>query len=228
MKSNAIGLTLCMLTASFCSGSEFKASFTPGGWNADDWVMVKSWRWPYRGQWIQGKDFIVNAVPQDASPQDLEHRRVGETYTSMVLNRVIESDSTVSCTMDFDYRMAPGLIIAEEPTETGQGPEYRNHYEIILFDGGINVWHHYFEDGKQKWVKKAFLNTLFKAKTPYELIVKTQFTARGPQMTLQVGEHIFGFHDHNIPRRYRVGIVASEGVNRFYYFKAATPAPDAK
>lgn len=223
MKACSLGMTLCMIGASIFAAEEFNATFTPGNWQEEDWVMVKSSRWPYRGKWLQEPGFIVNAVPGDASPRELESKRIGETYTSMMLNRTFEGDTTTACTMDFDYRMAPGLIIAEEPVKTEAGTEYRNHYEIILFDRGINVWHHYFADGKQKWVKKAFLTTGFKANTPYELIVKMQFTGRGPQMILQVGDHIFGFHDANIPKRYRVGIVASEGINRFYNFKVSAP-----
>lgn len=224
MKAHSFGLTLCMLGASVFAADYFETAFTPGNWRESDWIMVKSSRWPYRGRWIQENGFIANAVPQDATPRELESKRAGETYTSMILNRAFSGNAAISCTMDFDHRMAPGLIIAEEPVKTEAGAEYRNHYEIILFDRGINVWRHYFEDGRQKWVRKAFLTAPFKPGTPYELSVKIQFDGRGPQMILQAGGHTFGFHDGNIPRNYRVGIVAGEGINRFYDFKASAPA----
>ncbi len=223
MKSGILLPVLCFLAATAGASEVIEAKFTGDGWKQSDWSMVKSWRWPHQGKWIQGKDFIANTVPGDATPQELESKRVGETFTSMLLDRTFKGNATISCTMDFDFRMAPGLIIAAEPVKTELGLEYREHFEIILFNKGINVWHHYFEDGKQKWMKKAFLTTDLKANTPYELIVQMQFTARGPQMTLQAGGQVFGFYDHAIPREYRVGIVASEGVNRFYDFKVALP-----
>lgn len=182
--------------------------------------MVKSWRWPYRGQWLQQKSYIENVVPGDATQQELQGKRAGEVFTAMLLNQEYQKNISFSATMEFDYRMAPGLIIAAEPFKTADGySELRDHYEIILYDKGINVWYHYFVDGKQQWLKRAFLTAEFERNKKYEVNVKLQFTRRGPQMTVQVGNHIFGFIDDKIPKNYRLGIVACEGVNRFYDFK---------
>lgn len=224
MKGVYLLLGLLMTASPLFADGSYKASFASGGWNQSDWSMVKSWRWPHRGEWLQKESFIVNDVPEDASPQELQGKRVDKTFTSMLLKQQFQSDATFSSTMEFDYRMAPGLMIAAEPVETELGLEYREHYEIILYDKGINIWRHYFEDGEQKWVRRAFLTTEFAPKTAHKLTAKVQFTRRGPQIVVEAGGHVFGYHEPNLPESYRIGIVASEGVNRFYDFEALSMA----
>ncbi len=213
-------LLFMLLSASVCIMAEHVSVFNAGGWTQEDWVMTKSWRWPHRGQWVQEKDFIVNAVPVDATQAELQGKRAGEVFTAMLLKQEFQKNVSFSATMEFDYRMAPGLIIAAEPFKTEDGySELRDHFEIILYDKGINVWYHYFVDGKQQWVNRAFLTADFERNKKYEVNVKLQFTRKGPQMTVQVGDHIFGFIDDKIPEKYRLGLVACEGINRFYDFK---------
>jgi hypothetical protein len=122
--------------------------------------------------------------------------------------------------MSFDYRMAPSIVIAEKPGVSAEGyPEFRTHYEIVLFDQGINVWRHWFKDGKQVWKKVAHLPAKFYPNVKYEMDVEIKFTARGPVMEISVGEREFSFVDTLLPREYYAGIVACEGVNRFYEFE---------
>ena len=40
-----------------------------------------------------------------------------------------------------------------------------------------------------------------------------------PRMTVSVGEYKCSFRDDMIPREFYAGIIASEGVNRFYDFE---------
>ena len=64
----------------------------------------------------------------------------------------------------------------------------------------------------------GFLKCNFKPNTKYELQVNIQFTACGPVWTVSCGGHEFGFIDDLMPKEFYAGIVACEGVNRFYDF----------
>jgi len=198
----------------------FNAAFEKGKWDSNDWLMVKSSRWDYMGEWIQKDDCIVNKIPADATPEEMLNKRAGETYTSMIINKKFSGNLKVSCQMSFEHRMAPGIIIAFDPVKDGKGrSEYREHFEIILYDKGINVWHHFFVDGKQQWRKKAFLDADYKPSTKYNLIVTLSYTARGPVMKLEADGKVFGYIEDGLPKEFYLGLVACEGVNHIYDFK---------
>ena len=202
-----------------------KYSFAAGKWQADDWLQVKSPRWDYRGEWEQRDDHIVNRVPA-GSPEDLQGKLAPQTYTSMILKKQFSGSAVISARMEFDYRMAPLIVIAPTYGADAQGrPEYREHWEIVLYDKGINVWHHYYRDGKPSWRKAAALTTTFKPGVPYRLEVKLEFAASGCFLTVTCGDHTFGYHDDNLPKNYYVGITGCEGSNRFYDFTIEKTQP---
>ena len=198
-----------------------QCEFQPGKWPADDFLNVKSWRWPNIGKFIQDKDHLVNACPADASPEEMLSKRGPETYAALLYKKALTGNHTVSATMSFDHRMAPAIVIAEKPVlcDGRLHPEFRTHYEIVLYDRGLNIWRHWFFDGKQIWRKAGFLNVPFQPNTRYTLSVNIRPTNRGTLLTVRVGEYAFGIIDPEMPQNYYVGIIASEGVNRFYDFK---------
>ena len=203
------------------SADLYTCSFGQGKWKPEEWRMVKSWRWDYAGEWVQKSDFIENKVPGDATPKELFSKRAGETYTSMVLDKKFRGNLTIACDMSFIDRMAPGIMIAAEPVKDEKGRwEYRDHFEVIFYDKGVNVWHHYFVDGKQVWKKKAFLLEDFKPEKVYKLSVNISFTPKGPVLTMKVNDGApFGYMEEALPKEYYLGIVGCEGVNRFYDLK---------
>lgn len=216
---------LLVLTAAIIAGSTvyakniFNCDFEPGKWNKADFIEVKSSRWENVNTFKQEKCHIVNVCPKDATKIDMLSKRAPETYAAMIWKNPIKGNVIIKSAMSFDYRMAPSIVIAEKPGVSKKGfPEFRTHYEVVLFDQGINVWRHWFVNGKQIWKKAAFLKADFKPNTKYELKVQIQFTGRGPVWTVSCGGHEFGFIDDLIPKEFYAGIVACEGVNRFYDF----------
>ena len=216
---------LLILAAAIIAGSTvyakniFNCDFEPGKWNKADFIEVKSSRWENVNTFKQEKCHIVNVCPKDATKIDMLSKRAPETYAAMIWKNPIKGNVIIKSSMSFDYRMAPSIVIAEKPGVSKKGfPEFRTHYEIVLFDEGLNVWRHWFKDGKQVWRKVGFLKTKFKPNTKYELKVQIQFTGRGPVWTVSCGGHEFGFIDDLMPKEFYAGIVACEGVNRFYDF----------
>ena len=198
----------------------YQCDFSKGKWEASEWQIIKSPRWSYIGDWEQHPDHIANKVPKNASEEEMLNKRAGETYTSMILKEKFSQNLTITSTMSFDYRMAPAIVITPGyGKDADDNLEHREHFEIVLFDKGLNVWHHYYTDGKPYWKKAAFIDADFESKNKYSLSVEIKTDERGTTMIVSCEGKTFGFMDDSIPKMFYVGITGCEGVNRFYDFQ---------
>ena len=207
-------LMLGLLTVSQPAQAESLSwRFTPDGWKPEEWVLVKSPRFDHFGKWVQQDDCIRNEVPAGVSPDDLQGKRAGETYTSMVYAKPFTGDLRVTAELAFAHRMAPLVVLAPALGKDAAGrPEYREHFEICAYDEGVNVWHHTFADGKPSWTKAAFAKFPLKPDTRHTLAVEI----KGRQMTVRIDGHAFGYTEAALPKTVYVGITGCEGVNAFY------------
>jgi len=236
MTSPAVCLAVaCVVAPCAVCGADvepFACSFKPGGWDSNDWVLVKSARWEHFGGWVQRKDCIENETPAGVAPEQLRTKKYApQTYTSMVLKQKVGGKRVdVYAGMAFTERMAPLIVIAPDLGEDAKGrPEYGEHWEIVLYDQGINVWHHKPKDGKLWWRKAAFARYTFKPNTRYELGVRIERTRKGRMLSLSIdGELKLGYSDAALPDEFHVGITGCEGVNRFYDFSVGTRPKDVK
>ena len=225
-------LLLALATTSPLQAKEERQwRFQPGQWSSQDWVMVRSPRFPFPGHWVQEEEFLRNQVPppqEGESPQEygerLEEPDSPRTYVSMVLADPVKGRKvTLSSTLSFQYRMAPLLVLANGLGADGEGnPEYREHWEIVLYDQGINVWHHEFREGKPYWRLAAFLQTPFSPQTPYLLTAQVEFTPKGPELTVRCDGKVFGCLLPTLQRDFRAGLTACEGINHFWNFSLTT------
>lgn len=215
----------------------YEAQFVKGKWNPEDWEMVRSWRFDHDAEFLQKANCIQNRVPEGVSDIELQGRKGSSGYAIMLLKEKFKGNAVITCNMEFDYRMAPGIIIAHEPQKLANGKlELREHFEVILYDDGLNLWHHYFEKGapnskdprvkrsgvEQKWRKQCHLTEkkYYKAKTKYELKVTVRYTGKGPFIDISCGGRLIGSYAPQMPAgEYRIGLVGCEGRNRFYDFK---------
>ena len=203
---------------------EFSTSFARGKWSENDFVMVKGPRWESFGTWRQMDDHIVQEVPDKYSEVELHKGMHHLSYVSMCFAKKIRMAKKVICssTMSFDYRMAPLIVIAPVlgRDEKLGVPEFREHWEIVLYDKGINVWHHRYINGKPAWYKLAYMFTPYLPKTIYDLQVSLKHTAKGAQMVIKCEGKEFGvaMPVEFTAKEYHVGIIGCEGINRFYDF----------
>ena len=201
-------------------------SFGRGKWNAEDFSIVKSPRFDGVGSFVQEADHIVNSVPGGASLEDL--LSCPAAYCAMMHKAELSGNVLIASRMSFDHRMAPLIVIAPEMGKSADGryPEFREHYEIVLYDEGLNVWHHRYADGKPSWYRLAYLTDRYEAKTVYDLEVQIGMTAKGPQMTVRCQGRQFGcaLPFHFTGEKFYGGIIACEGVNRFYDYRVCGEA----
>lgn len=207
-------LMLGLLTVSQPARAEpLSWRFTPDGWKPEEWVLVKSPRFDHFGKWVQQEDGIRNEVPAGVAPDDLQGKRAGETYTSMVYAKPFTGDLRVMAELAFAHRMAPLVVLAPALGKDAAGrPEYREHFEICAYDEGVNVWHHTFADGKPSWTKAAFAKFPLKPDTRHTLAVEI----KGRQIIVRIDGHAFGYTEAALPKTVYVGITGCEGVNTFY------------
>ncbi|MCX7049074.1 MAG: hypothetical protein NTX50_26765 [Candidatus Sumerlaeota bacterium] len=193
----------------------YSCVFTSGSWKRSDWTPVKKSKSDHVGGWVQQEDCIANEVPPQATPEELQNKRADETYSSMVYKEKVTGNVTVAATMSFTHKMAPLIVLAPELAEDSKGrKEYAEHFEIVIFNEGVNVWHHFVKDGKPTYRKAAFANFPLEKDTKYTLEVKKT----GKVLTVSVASHTFGYADDSLPDSCYIGITGCEGQNRFYDF----------
>ena len=221
----AAASAFCLLLS--LGAEDFSTTFENGKWDKTLWLNVKSPRLNYVGEMVQHWDYITNKAPN--LPDEMIFRKYNnDVYVALVLNRKFTGNAVISSKMSFDHRMAPLIVIAPELGKSKEGlPEFREHFEVVLFDEGINVWRHLYKDGKPSWYKAAYLKTSYLPKTVYDLQVELRFVKQGCQMILKCDGREFGYLEMNLPDAYYAGIIACEGRNRFYDFKVTQPKPKA-
>ncbi len=202
----------------------YRAAFAEGGWDASAWMLVKSPRWPHKGTWIQEATHIRNATPPDATAEQMLGPRAGETYTSMVLKRRFRDSIVIRATLAFDQRMAPLIILAPALGEDEDGyPEYREHFEVVFWDEGVNVWHHRYDEGKPRWQLAAFSRFPLKPGERHAVEVTYQNQPDHKVLSVQVNGRTFGYRDATLPDVFHVGLTGCEGTNRFYDLAITRP-----
>ena len=194
-------------------------SFAGGGWTPEEWWAVRSPRWSHIGGWVQHVDHIANEVPAGATAEEMLGPRAPECYSSLLLKKPVEGKSSFTIAASFDHLMAPLIVLAPAgsmvPAE-GEALEYREHFEIVLCNEGINVWHHEYGNGAPRWHLAAGITMELRPKTIYELEVSTDFSASQPQMIVRCNGMEFRYSEPDLPERYHWGFTGCEGVNRFY------------
>ena len=159
MRRRTLFLALVLLASPGLLGAAAPATLQPAGdavdfadgrWRREDFWEVKSPRWPTHGTWVQLPDAIANAIPSSPGAPAKGRLHYGhECYASLVWKTPVEGPVEISSTMRFDVRMAPLLVIAPELADAPGGlKEFREHWEVVLYDQGVNIWHHEYRDGK--------------------------------------------------------------------------------
>ena len=150
--------------------------FKQGSWEPADWQMVRSPRWTDISHWEQHEDHIANYVPADLRPEDMQmgRDRTGESYISMLLREPVCGSARISTVCAFDGRMAPLLVFSRE-----LGPVHHEHLEVVLYDCGINLWHHFYKNGKPSWKLLSFIDLNLKVGEKYKLSAELVFKNKG-------------------------------------------------
>ncbi len=192
--------------------------FSEGRWNHADFWEVMSPRWEDHGSWIQRPDHIANLAIGKKDPRGRMHYGP-DAYIGLVWTNRVEVPVEFSAAMSFGEHGAPLLVIAPELAEAKDGKKvFREHWEIVLYEKGVNVWHHEFKDGKPSWHLTAYLDAHFVSEKRYTLTVRLTRRHGRTLFTAICDGHEFGYIEPNLPDRFHVGLTGCEGPCRFYDF----------
>ena len=210
--------------------SDVSVDFSRGKWDPTEWIVFKSLRFDYAHSFVQKDDHIQNPCPEGVSDEDLYANHVTEVYASIVHPRRLSGSTIdVSSTMSFDHLMAPIIVLTPELDVDDKGRHaFKKHYEVVLYNEGINVWHYSYDDAKPegerlRWHLAAFARAPFSPKTKYELkVTMSKVKGREMRMLVECGNVKVGFEDADLPESFYAGVTGCEGRNRFYDFRART------
>lgn len=222
-------LALLVLAAPAQGETIYHARFERDQWDRDDWIEVKSPRFDQINEWIQHDTHIENARPADAPRDRMISAR--DSYASMVLAEPIDTTEgvRVGATMLFERRQAPQIVLANGIGRSAEDvPEHREHLEIVLFDQGVNIWHHTLEGDEPRYRLVAFDRFELANDTPHEMRVtidrprgRMSEPDAGRMLTIDVGEHTFAYYAPMLETELYAGIIACYSPNHFYDFTVA-------
>ena len=207
-----LGLLLGLFALSFCEEPLLSVSFAKDAWNPADWVLAHNPTIAHLGQWVQRDDCIENATSADpAKASSLE-----ESLTTMVYSKPFAADFTASATFRIGPGAAPGIVLAQDWAPDGDNrPQYGEFYEAIIYERGINLWHHFAQDGKRTYEKSAFYEFELKPNASYEFTVRR----KGQALEMSVDGHKAGVLVHTLPEKLFLGVEGCEGVCQVMNFK---------
>lgn len=213
-------LGMPLLLAAESAADNINISFARDKWDKKQWLEVKSPRFDYLGKMVQEDDHIVNATPP-LPAEEIFKKHDADVYSCIIYNKKISGNKIeISSKMSFDYSMAPLLMFCENIGKSSKGiPELREHFEIVLYNEGINVWHHTFKNGKPSWHLAAFLKEKFLPRKIYDLKIILKKRKSLTQMTIECDGKKFGYQDEDFPVEFYAGLTGCEGRCRFYDFK---------
>lgn len=180
----------------------------------ENFVYAASTIVTYRREFTQEAEGLVNArielEDKKAAYQDYE-------YISVVGREPVEVPVLLKTECSFDKFGAPLIVFSEEITEKENGwKEYGEHYEVVLFESGINIWHitPKKEGGQQ-------VEAMCKARLPFAAGEMTELSVKLTRdgIEAQAGELVAKV-SCSLPERMHVGFTACEGINHFRSFSA--------
>ena len=205
---------------------KYYTSFARDQWNQEDWLIVRSPRWQEISHWMQKDDCIANYVPDDLKPEDMQmgRDRTGESYISMLLKQPVIGSAMISTTCAFHSRMAPLIVLSKE-----LGPVHHEHLEVVVYDRGVNLWHHFYNDGKPSWKLLSFIDLDLALDEKHTLTAEMVFTHKGRFLIMGCDGKQFGCRiADDWPETYYAGFTGCEGRNSFYDFSLTPGRSDSE
>lgn len=172
----------------------------------DAFHVANCYRWESVPDFIEEENCIVNRKSDGIA--------TGFENASLMLKSPFTGDTHISVDCAFEAWGAPLIVIAESLEQDGQGRyRYREYYEVVLYEEGINVWRLTTDrQNNVSWKKIMSVDFPVAPKEVHTLTVDIvddtlQITACGRKMFVALPE---------LSSRYYVGIDACENINRFY------------
>ena len=158
--------------------------------------------------------------PEFAQEENCVANRLDNTtgkyeYISMITKKGYAPGAAFSARCSFESYGAPLIVLADGLSDGKDGiARYKSHFEIVAYEGGVNVWHIVPEGGGVK--PENLARKKFPVKAGQILLLTVETGGNG--IAVSLGDKRFKLSGISLPARFRAGITACEGINRFYEF----------
>lgn len=136
-------------------------------------------------------------------------------YVSVISKTTYPSGTKIRTRCSFSGDGAPLLVFSNDLTERGNSLLYGLHFEIVVYKGGVNVWH--IVPKPERALRPINPTKILKAEFPIadgtDVPLEVEIT-RGA-IRINVLDKSYLVENEEIPESFRVGLTACEGYCRF-------------
>lgn len=138
-------------------------------------------------------------------------------YTTAMLKEKLKVGDRITLECDFERRGAPLVVFTSDLIIKGGKPYYGEHFEVVAFEEGCNVWHNTLTGIDEP---KRALNThklhFESIPTPNKSRVSLTVAFREGGIDVLMNGSQFSLDIAKMPTEFAFGITACEGINRLY------------
>lgn len=184
-----------------------------------DWELVREARFAKGYTWGRDGDHMVNTAPEGTPYKDVRSMKDGMALSIYALPEPLPEAFDVQAVLQTDKAAAAGLVLNAQL----DGDELRNHYLVLLYHDGVNVWKYtYTGEGKFQgaYLRLGWRSAKLEADRDYHLKVRMSVSKRegfGKGNVLEItldGDHWFSVTDASPFPPGRMGIWLGEGFAR--------------
>ena len=177
----------------------------------EHFYVANCYRWECVPDFIEEDDHIVNRRSDGIA--------TGFENASLILKEPFHGDTHIETACSFDAWGAPLIVLADALEQDEKGRlRYREYYEVVLYEEGVNVWRLSTDEGNTvTWKKIMSVDFPVAPKEIHTLKVDVidgtlEIEACGRKMSVLLPDMF---------PSYFVGIDACENINRFYALEAS-------
>ena len=141
-------------------------------------------------------------------------------YTTAMLKERLHIGDRITLECDFERRGAPLVVFTDDLITKGGKPYYGEHFEVVAFEEGCNVWHN-TPTGIDEPKRALNTNKLHfeSIPTPNRSRVTLAVAFRHGGIDVAMNGSEFSLDIVDMPTEFAFGITACEGINRLYSLK---------
>ena len=170
-----------------------------------------------REHFVQREDGIENIALGDGKHY---------AYISAAYREKLTRGASISVDCSFVSYGAPLVTLANEIGSDRDGhPLYGDHYEIVVYEGGCNVWYvkKAPEGSPSPFTAENPLRLYFPIKGGERVTLKVATGVRTGFLSVELCGHRFEVPAPHLAEQFYVGFTACEGINRFYSAEISNP-----
>lgn len=179
--------------------------FKNNEWETRGLVYAYSHRFIPTPKFIQKDGYIESAINESMSD--------GYDWIGLITREKFSKSLNISTECYFNKYGAPLIVMANDAVPDKNGIlRISDYIEIVIYENGVNVWKHTMENNKPTW--KLIMGVEFEVPAGKKL--KLSSYMKDDLLIIEAENKKMQVYLPDIPEKVHMGIIACEGINRFY------------